>query len=148
MPQQSNADIAKASVIAYNDKNWNAARASIAPGVVYDEVATQRKAQGADDVISLWQGWAKALPDSRATFDHVVESGNTVLLELTWRGTHSGPLQTPAGQIPATGKPIEVRACQVIEVADGKARVIRQYFDMVTLFQQLGIAVQAGVARV
>jgi steroid delta-isomerase-like uncharacterized protein len=148
MPQQSNIDIAKASVIAYNEKNWTAARAVIAPGVVYDEVATQRKAQGADNVIALWQGWAAAMPDSRATFENACESGNTVILELIWRGTQSGPLQTPSGQIPATGKPFEVRACQVIEVADGKARTIRQYFDMVTLLQQLGIATQAAVARV
>jgi hypothetical protein len=39
-----------------------------------------------------------------------------------------------------------VRACQIIEVADGKARVIPQYFDMVTILQQLGVAAPAAAA--
>ena len=60
------------------------------------------------------------------------------MLELTWRGTHEGPLQTPKGSIPATGKSIEIRACAVIQVAGEKARSQRHYFDMATLFQQIG----------
>ena len=65
--------------------------------------------------------------------------GDTVVLELTWRGTHKGPLQTPTGQIAATGKPIEIEACQVYRIADGKPQSMRQYFDMATMLQQLGV---------
>jgi steroid delta-isomerase-like uncharacterized protein len=65
-------------------------------------------------------------------------SGNTVTLELTWRGTHTGPLQTPTGALPPSGKTIGIRACQVVEVADGKVQAVRHYFDMATLLQQLG----------
>jgi ketosteroid isomerase-like protein len=43
------------------------------------------------------------------------------------------------GEIAATGKPIEVRACLVIMIMDGKAHSIRQYFDVATLMRQLGI---------
>ena len=42
---------------------------------------------------------------------------------------------------PATGKTIEMRACQVVDVADGKARGIRQYLDMATMTTQLGVNV-------
>jgi predicted ester cyclase len=77
--------------------------------------------------------------DSRATFDSVQVAGNTIVLELTWRGTHRGPLQTPTGQIPATNKPIEIRACQVVEVKDGKVQLVRHYFDMATMLAQLGV---------
>lgn len=147
MPQQSNVDIAKSSITAYNDKDWNAVRAAITSTAVYDEVATNRKVQGADEVIALWKGWATALPDSRATFGNVCESGNTVVIELTWRGTHTGPLQMPTGPLPATGKKIELRACQVIEIAGGKTQAIRQYFDMATFLQQLGVTPGAGAAK-
>jgi steroid delta-isomerase-like uncharacterized protein len=138
-PQQL-IDAAKAPMLAYNQKDWNAARASITPDFIYDEIGTRRKVQGAEQAITLWQGWAEAIPDSKATFDNAVASGNTVLLELTWRGTHSGPLQTPKGSIAATGKKIEIRACTVIELDNGKAKVQRHYFDMTTLLQQLGVA--------
>ena len=137
-PQQL-IEAAKAPTLAYNQKDWNAVRASITPDFIYDEVGTGRKVQGADQTIALWKGWAEALPDSKATFDNVVASGNTVLLEITWRGTHTGPLQTPKGSFAATGKVIEVRACAVVELADGKAKLQRHYFDMATLLQQLGI---------
>jgi steroid delta-isomerase-like uncharacterized protein len=137
-PQQI-IDAAKAPLIGYNDKNWAAVRASITPNFVYDEVATYRRAEGADQVIELWQGWGKALPDSRCTFGTAVASGNTVVLELTWHGTHSGPLETPNGAIPATGKPIEIRSCFVCEVEGEKARMHRHYFDMATLLRQIGV---------
>jgi steroid delta-isomerase-like uncharacterized protein len=120
-------------------KNWDAVRAGCTPNLIYDEVATARNARGIEDVIKLWRGWAEALPDSKATFQNELVSGNTVVLELTWRGTHTGPLQTPDGMLPPTGKTITLRACQVIEVRGDKATSIRQYFDMATLLQQLGV---------
>jgi hypothetical protein len=67
-------------------------------------------------------------------------SGNTVVVELTWRGTHTGPLQTPRGVIASTGKTINVRACQVIELSGDKTKAVRQYFDLGTLLQQLGVS--------
>ena len=146
MPPQATAvspqaliDAAKAPFVAFNEKNWDRVRATITPDFVYDEVASRRKAQGADPVIALWQGWAQAFPDSRCSFDSALVSGNNVVLELTWRGTHRGPLQTPNGPIAGTGKPIEIRACAVVELAGEKARVQRHYFDMATLFEQLSI---------
>ena len=139
MSDQALVDIAKASIIAYGEKDWDAVRRVVTPGVVYDEVSTNRKVRGIDDVLTIWKGWAAAFPDSKATFEDAYVSGNTVILELTWRGRHTGPLRTAAGEIPATGKPIELRACQIVDVADGKTQHIRQYFDMATLMAQLGV---------
>lgn len=133
-------DAAKAMITAYNDKNWDRVRASMATGFIYDEIATGRKTEGVDESVTLWQGWAQAFPDSKATFHTALASGNTVTLELTWRGTHKGSLQTPGGSIPATGKTIEIRACQVSELAGDKVSSQRHYFDMATLLRQIGAA--------
>jgi steroid delta-isomerase-like uncharacterized protein len=140
MAPQQLIDAAKAPILAFNEKNWDAVRASISPDFVYDEVATNRKVQGADQVIPLWQGWATAFPDAKATFHRELVSGNTVVLEHTWKGTHKGPLQTPNGAIPATGNRIEVRACMTVEVAGDKATMQRHYFDMGTILQQIGVS--------
>jgi steroid delta-isomerase-like uncharacterized protein len=146
MPPQATAvspqaliDAAKAPVLAYNDKNWQKLKATITPDFIYDEVATRRKVQGADAVIPLWQGWAQAFPDSKATFNSALVSGDSVVLEVTWKGTHRGQLQTPNGPIAATGKAIEIRACAILEIAGEKAKSQRHYFDMATLFEQLGV---------
>jgi steroid delta-isomerase-like uncharacterized protein len=138
IPQKQLIDAAKAPLLGFNDKNWNAVRASISPDFVYDEVATNRKVQGADQTIALWQGWATAYPDAQATFNRELAGGNTVVFEVTWRGTHKGPLQTPEGPIAPTGKRIDVRACMVMEVANDKATLQCHYFDMGTLLQQIG----------
>ena len=140
MPGTTPIEIAKASVEAYNAKDWQRVKETIAPQVVYDEIASQRHVTGANDVITAWQGWAKALPDSRAQFTRATADGDHVTLELTWRGTHTGPLQTPNGEIAPTGKQIEVEAVQVVDVKDGKATNIRHFFDMGTILQQLGVA--------
>jgi steroid delta-isomerase-like uncharacterized protein len=134
-------DVAKASVNAYNEKNWEKVRATLTPDCVYEEIATNRKAHGVNDTIALWQGWAKAMPDSKATFDNQIVKDNTVVLEITWRGTHSGPLQTPRGEIAPTGRRFELRACQIVNVSGERANTVRHYFDMNTLFQQLNISV-------
>jgi steroid delta-isomerase-like uncharacterized protein len=131
-------DAAKAPLIAYNEKKWDKVKAGITADFAYDEIGTRRKIQGADQTIAAWQGWAQAFPDSKATFHGALVSGTTVVLEVTWKGTHKGPLQTPKGSIPATGKPIEIRACIIAEIAGDKCRLERHYFDMATLLEQVG----------
>ena len=138
MTQKTVADVAKEQLIAYNEKDWDRARAAFAPEVVYDEVGTQRRVKGVDDLLTAWKGWAKAIPDSRATFQSEMVSGNTAVLEITWNGTHSGPLETPAGEIPPSGKKIEVRAVEVVDVANDRVQSVRHYFDMTTLLKQIG----------
>ena len=70
---------------------------------------------------------------------NIVSTEDTVTLELVLRGTHKGPLESPAGSIPATGRPIDVRACIVARVRDGLITDAREYYDAVTLMLQLGI---------
>lgn len=129
----------KAPVIAYSEKNWDKARASVAPSYHYDEVATQRTVDGIDKVLEIWKGWAKAFPDSKATFHDAFASGDMVVVEMSWKGTHTGPLATPQGEVAPTGKKIDLRAVQVQKVKDGKVASTRHYFDMATMMSQLGL---------
>jgi hypothetical protein len=65
-------------------------------------------------------------------------SGDTAVLELMWKGVHTGPLQTPTGTIPPSNKSIEVPACQVVQVEGGKVKSASHYFDMLTMLTQIG----------
>jgi steroid delta-isomerase-like uncharacterized protein len=130
---------AKAPVVAYNNKDWDAVRAAVVPGFKYDEVATHRKLEGPEQVIEAWKGWATAFPDSKATFHSAHVAGNVVVIEITWTGTHTGPMATPDGEIPATGNSLEMRGVIVGEISDGKVAKQTQYFDMMTMMTQLGL---------
>ena len=74
-------------------------------------------------------------------------SNDTAILELVWKGVHTGPLQTPTGAIPASNKPIEVPACEVFRVEGGKVRGTTHYFDMLTLLNQIGVTGAAAPAK-
>jgi steroid delta-isomerase-like uncharacterized protein len=140
-------EIAKASVTAYNEKDWNKIRDLLAADAVYDEKATSRRLEGSGPIIEALQGWAEAFPDSKGTFVREFASGDTAILELVWKGVHTGPLQTPSGVIPASNKPIEVPACEVFRVEAEKIRSTSHYFDMVTLLKQIGVMEGAAPAK-
>jgi steroid delta-isomerase-like uncharacterized protein len=137
--QNASIDTAEVPIIAFSEKNWDKAKASLTRNYHYDEVATGREVDGVDKTIDIWKGWAKAFPDSKASIHDAFVSGDTVVVELSWQGTHSGPLSIPSGEVAPTGKKIDVHAVQVQKIKDGKVESTRHYFDMATLMSQLGL---------
>jgi steroid delta-isomerase-like uncharacterized protein len=140
-------EVAKAEVTAYNEKDWNKTRDMLAADAMYDEKATNRRLEGAGQIIEAFQGWANAFPDSKATFIREFASDDTAVLELVWKGVHTGPLQTPTGAIPASNKPIEVPACEVFRIEGEKIKSVSHYFDMLTLLKQIGATEGAAPAK-
>jgi len=59
-------------------------------------------------------------------------------LEVTWTGTHTGPLETAEGTIPASGKRQETPAAIVLTFEGDKIKENKQYFDLMTLLKQIG----------
>ena len=133
-------ETAKAATIAYNDKNWDRAKELFGADGIYDEKPTHRRLQGGELIIEVWKGWASAFPDSKATFLREFARWDTAIIEVVWKGTHTGALQMPSGAIAASNKSIELPACHVIEVEDGKVKSFTQYFDLLTLLTQIGAA--------
>lgn len=130
--------VAKAATLAYNEKNWNNLRASVHDTVAYDEYGTGRRAKGVEELLTVLKGWAEATPDSKGSITGTIASGNTVVLELVWHGTQTGPLATPTGTLPPSNRSFEVPACEVLTVTDGKISNFTHYFNMMTLLSQIG----------
>ena len=130
--------VAEGVVEAYNNGDMERFRASHAADVVYEEIGTGQRAEGMDEYMQLLEGWQQAIPDGAATIRRTVESGDTVVMELVWKGTQSGDLQTPGGTVPASGRQIEVEATMWSDFEGDKVRQTRHYLDVMTLLQQLG----------
>ena len=126
-------------VEAYNNSDWDRLKAAFAADAVYDEVGTRRRLQGPDEILSANMGWKEAFPDSKGNITGAFADDGDVTLEITWEGTHTGPLESPQGTIPPSGKHFEVRACQVVKVEQDKIKEDHHYFDMVSLLEQLGV---------
>jgi steroid delta-isomerase-like uncharacterized protein len=130
--------IARENVEAGNAQDWPRFKATLADGVVYDEVGTGRKITGADQWVEAYKGWFQAFPDVQGKISNAFASGNTATVELTWDGTQTGPLVGPAGTIPPSGKRQQTRAIFVLTIDDGKIKEAHHYFDMLSLLQQIG----------
>src|SRR5688572_17847788 len=62
--------------------------------------------RGAGPLLEVLRGYRVAFPDIRHEVRSFVESGDTIAIELFVRGTHTGPMQTPQGPVPASGKSV------------------------------------------
>ena len=96
--------LARQQIDAFNSGDWELMRGTLASDARYDEVGTQRKVEGPEKIVELFKGWKTAFPDVVGTVTSSVASGNRAALEVTWKGTHTGPLTTAEGTIPASGK--------------------------------------------
>ena len=130
--------LAREQVDAFNNGDWERMRGMLASDSRYDELGTQRKIEGPEKIIELFKGWKTAFPDSAGTVTSVVGSGNKVVLEVTWKGTHTGPLVSPEGTIPASGKRQETPAALCLTFEGDKIKESRHYFDSMTLLRQIG----------
>jgi steroid delta-isomerase-like uncharacterized protein len=95
--------------------------------------------RGKDGARKYNENWANGFPDGRVTIDRVHADGDTVVVEFTGRGTHTGTLATSMGDIPATGRSMTLKLCDVIEFRDGLIVRQRSYFDTGSMMAQLGL---------
>jgi steroid delta-isomerase-like uncharacterized protein len=123
---------------AFNTGNWERLRAIFTPDIVYQETGTQRHTEGVEPYIEVLQGWRHALPDCTGTI-HVSAMNDTAAThELTWQATHTGPLETPNGTLPPTGKRITVQAALWYIFDGDHIREIHHHLDVLSLLHQLG----------
>jgi steroid delta-isomerase-like uncharacterized protein len=130
--------LARKQVDAFNTGDWEQLRASLASDSRYDELGTQRKIEGPEKIVELFKGWKTAFPDAAGTVTSAVASGNKAALEVTWKGTHTGPLESAEGTIPASGKRQETPAAFFFTFEADKIKESRHYFDSMTLLTQIG----------
>jgi predicted ester cyclase len=89
------------------------------------------------------ENWARAFPDGKIELTSLVVQGDKAMAEFTGRGTHTGPLKGPTGDLPATQRRVELKCVECYEFRGGKVAEGRQYFDAYSLFTQLGVGAPA-----
>jgi steroid delta-isomerase-like uncharacterized protein len=131
-------DAAMRLVDAFNEGDWDALRAAVVPDVVYLEAGTGRRVEGVDDYIALCRGWKEAFPDVRGTVERSLEGEDVVAQDVIWEGTHTGPLATPNGTIPPSGRRVSVSATVWANERDGRVAEVRHHLDVMALMAQIG----------
>jgi steroid delta-isomerase-like uncharacterized protein len=122
----------------WNDRDLESALDLATDDIEIRLVASGQTLTGREGFRRFMERFATASSDMRKHVSNQVASQEQVVSEFTLRGTHDGPLRTPSGEIPPTGKPIELNVIEVIGIRGGRIARINNYSDSATLLRQLG----------
>jgi steroid delta-isomerase-like uncharacterized protein len=123
---------------AFNAHDINGFAALIADDAVFTAPGGISGA-GKEACAQFFGSWLTAFPDANAAVDAVHIDGVVAVEEGTFTGTHRGVLQSPAGDVPPTGRRVSADYIQVLRFRDGKMISFNLMFDQLQLLEQLGL---------
>ena len=121
----------------FNTRDWAALATLFSGDAVLTNVATGEQFHGPAGVERFMTSWLVAFPDGHIEIETLAQAGDVAVCEFRGVGTHAGTFRTPTGDIPATGRGVNVPFCDVVRLRDGKIVSIRTYFDTATFGAQL-----------
>lgn len=106
----------------------------------------QEVMRGISEIRPMMQSWIKAFPDMQEKVISLKSYDDGCVAEVKVMGTHKGPLEGPNGVIQATNKKIDVPACEVFTIRNGKIVSLSCYFLDSLFFKQIGVEPQKMAA--
>ena len=131
--------VARSIFDSVNERDVERGASLMAEECEFVEVPTGEVFRGPAGWRQNFDRWLGAFPDGRVEVTTLIASGEWAAVEYTGRGTNTAPFQGPAGEIPATGRSVEMQFCDVLHVRDGKVVEGRTYYDLASLLAQLGL---------
>ncbi|MDR7166963.1 steroid delta-isomerase-like uncharacterized protein [Nocardia kruczakiae] len=101
---------------------------------------------GIGELRGMIQTFITAFPDLTITVRNIWHDGDGAVAEVSFSGTHTGPLATPQGEVPPTGRAVRFPLVDTFAVKDGKVVEHRGYWDNAAFLTQLGLLPAAAEA--
>lgn len=128
-------------VNAVNEQDPTRFAALFAVDAVLHDPVFPEPTRGRDALQSMMEGILRAFPDMtwKPVGDPIVARGRVAFV-VSVEATHHGPLATPAGDVPPTGKTIAYDAAVLWTIdSEGLIAEERSYFDATGVAAQLGL---------
>jgi steroid delta-isomerase-like uncharacterized protein len=133
-------DIVREHIKAFNDHNADAWAGHYTPDAVISDPQYPEPVRGRDGIRKDIADFFAAFPDIKFNLTNVVASGDSIALEGSGVGTHTGSMEGPGGEIPPTNKRVEVAYAAFVKTnAQGQITEERRYYDMAGMMMQLGL---------
>ena len=132
------ADLVREHHRLFNERDWSVATRIYSPDVAVTEPGSGTTV-GVEGVLAHSQGFAAGFPDSRLEIVTLIDDGRRVVIEGLFVGTNTGPLGTPQGELPATGRSMRLPFADVWESEAGRITSHRVYYDQMEFAMQLGL---------
>ena len=140
MTTQSKAAVLTDLIEAFCAHDLDRVRALVDDRIVHQETGTGRRLDGVDAYMGMCESWLTAFPDVAGKITAGLDGANQAVIEIRWTGTNNGPIALPDGQIPATGKSIDLGSTYWATFAGDKIVESRHHLDVFGMLQQLGLA--------
>jgi steroid delta-isomerase-like uncharacterized protein len=124
----------------FNERDLEGMADTVAEDFVLEDMALGLRFEGREGLMQWLQGFLTAMPDASTEVTLVVDGGEWIATEHTGRGTQTGPLVTPAGEIPPSGNGVELKFGEFFRIRDARIAHLRAYWDAATLLRQIGAA--------
>ena len=138
-------DLAQAHYQAFNERDFSRAKDIYSPDVVTVEPGSGR-IDGLDAFLAHTQVFLTAFPDAHLDMLTLTDGQHRVVIEGTFAGTHTGPLPSPGGELPPTGRSLRLAICDVWEVEAGRVSRHHVYYDQMSFLTQLGLIPETAPA--
>jgi ketosteroid isomerase-like protein len=94
---------------------------------------------GRDACVEFFGSWFGAFPDAHVQVHALHLSDDVAVEEGTFTGTHRGVLHGPTGDVPPTGRSVNVDYLQVLRFRAGRHVSFNLLFDRLQMLEQLGL---------
>ena len=140
--QQVQEGITEKEVQVWTDRvleMWNEANLTIVDTVyaqefVRHDCGVPEDIVGLDNVKNYLKNFFNAFPDLNVTVDETIMEGNKLVQRWTLTGTNTGSM----AEMPPTGKKVQLSGVSIIDMVNGKATEIWDYYNVLDMYQQLG----------
>ena len=134
-------DLARRYVDAVNRGDVEGLGALYAADAVMFDPAAPEPVKGRDAIVATFAAFKQAIPDMQwRLFAPVFGDDRRVAYEVEVTGVNSGPLATPAGELPPTHNAIAL-AMAIVDTLDSDGLIIeeRAYYDATGFAARLGM---------
>ncbi len=145
MSIQENEALARAEIDKYNAHALDGLAGLFSSDAEIVNVPTGVSDRGPKAARDSAQTLLTAFPDGKFELINVIAGERNAAVEYRAHGTHTGKLVARAGALQPTGRKLEIRLCDVMEIQGGKITGLRSYWDMYGLLSQLGLVPEPAV---
>lgn len=129
-----------------NTGRWDE-QASLFEKDVVTQMPGTEAMHGVDSHIGYAKAFWAAAPNARLVRDRVIaETTDTIVVEGRFIGTQTGPLVSPAGTLPTTGRHFELPFCDIMMARGDGIAEHHVWYDQAALLGQLGLLPQPAAA--
>lgn len=138
MIAQTNQERTKAVHDAFSRNRYDDVLALAADDIEVVAYAVGQTLHGKEQFRDFFMAFKTAMPDLVIEHTNTIAAGDQVVVEFVAIGTHTGPLMTPAGTVPASGNRVTLHVIEVHQWRDGKLSRMVNYQDSMSLLVQVG----------